>query len=450
MDLQLGNGFLVTDPAEFTVDETKKKSLNGPQSPRFGTSYDDEQGFMERWRCECGEFTGKLFEHEICPYCGKPVESRGADVQQTGWIPLRGRKIINPAYYRILSSIIGNTAFTDIIVCKQKIDKDGKRSSLSDEDFENTKPTSPFVGIGITEFYHRFEEIMDYYKRVKKAKVSSIELALQEKGKVFTSFVPIYTTMLRAQSITSESYYFTGIDKQINPLINLAINLEDCAEIDESMILNNIQKRVNAIWEFNFELLNGKDGIFRDQLLGGSVNFSSRNVICPDPTLKTNEIDISYNTAYTLFRLKIIHYLMKLNNISMAEANSIWEAGYNFDEQVYQIMQFIVEKERPMFIINRNPTINYYSMILMKVRNVKRGKDDYTLAVPLSILPGLNADFDGDILNMICILDDLMKHIFRKFDPVKNMIIGKDTGLINEYFNITKNQKIDLYQFAVI
>lgn len=276
MDLQLGIGFLITDPAEFTVDETKKKSLNGPQSPRFGTSYEDEQGFMERWRCECGEFKGKLFEHEICPYCNKPVEFKDVDVEQTGWIPLRGRKVINPAYYRILASIIGTTAFTDIIVSKQKIDKDGKCTALSEEDFETVKPTSPFVGIGITEFYNRFEEIMDYYKRVKKAKASSIDLALQEKGKVFTSFIPVYTTMLRSQSITSESYYFTGIDKQINPLISLAINLEDCAKIDEAMILNNIQKRVNAIWEFNFELLNGKDGIFRDQLLGGSINHSAR------------------------------------------------------------------------------------------------------------------------------------------------------------------------------
>ena len=35
---------------------------------------------------------------------------------------------------------------------------------------------------------------------------------------------------------------------------------------------------------------------------------------------------------------------------------------------------------------------NYYSIILMDIRRVKPDKDCYTLAVPLSILPGLNAD----------------------------------------------------------
>lgn len=35
-------------------------------------------------------------------------------------------------------------------------------------------------------------------------------------------------------------------------------------------------------------------------------------------------------------------------------------------------------------------------MLLMKIRKIKPDGDDYALSVPLSILPGLNADFDGD------------------------------------------------------
>ena len=57
---------------------------------------------------------------------------------------------------------------------------------------------------------------------------------------------------------------------------------------------------------------------------------------------------------------------------------------------------FIVKKDKPMVLINRNPTLNFYSMLLMKIRQVKHDGDDYTLSVGLSILPGLNADFDGD------------------------------------------------------
>ena len=45
---------------------------------------------------------------------------------------------------------------------------------------------------------------------------------------------------------------------------------------------------------------------------------------------------------------------------------------------------------------------NYYSMLLMKIRTVKKDVTDFTMSIPLSILPGLNADFDGDeyILNV--------------------------------------------------
>lgn len=34
-------------------------------------------------------------------------------------------------------------------------------------------------------------------------------------------------------------------------------------------------------------------------------------------------------------------------------------------------------------------------MLLMHVRQIKADDSDYTMSVPLSILPGLNADFDG-------------------------------------------------------
>lgn len=83
---------------------------------------------------------------------------------------------------------------------------------------------------------------------------------------------------------------------------------------------------------------------------------------------------------------------MKLNDITLSKANAIWRKAATFDEKVYEIMQYIIEKEDTRILINRNPTLNFYSMLLMKVRKVKPDGDDYALSVPLSILPGLNAD----------------------------------------------------------
>ena len=53
-----------------------------------------------------------------------------------------------------------------------------------------------------------------------------------------------------------------------------------------------------------------------------------------------------------------------------------------------------------------------------------------------------------DILNMIAIVDEAIRYMIRKFDPLTRMIIARDTGLLNDYFAVTKSQKIDLYHFV--
>lgn len=58
--------------------------------------------------------------------------------------------------------------------------------------------------------------------------------------------------------------------------------------------------------------------------------------------------------------------------------------------------------------------------------------------------------FDGDILNLIAMVDKSIAQIFRKFDPIRRMIISRDSGLLNEYFTIVKGQLIDLYYFCTI
>lgn len=79
---------------------------------------------------------------------------------------------------------------------------------------------------------------------------------------------------------------------------------------------------------------------------------------------------------------------MKMDDINLSKAYYIWSRAYKFDNRVYEIMQFIVKKEKPKILINRNPTLNYYSMLLMSVRKVKIDISDFSLSVPLSILPG--------------------------------------------------------------
>lgn len=448
-DIINSNGFMITEPATFQFDDTKQKSLYGARSILYGTSYEDETAFIEGYRCKCGEFKGTIFEGEICPLCKHKVEKRDADIEFTGWISLGQNYVLNPYYYNKLEKCIGKTNLEEIVATKRKVDVNGSISETHPDDY-NDEPIHPYVGIGLIEFRKRFEEVLNYFKGIKKNKASEIDKVISESSAVFCCHIPIYSTLLRPQSYTSDTYYFNSIDKHINPLFSLSEKIKDAQDIDKFYILSRIQYRVNTLWEKNLELLKGKKGFIRGEILGGSLNYTARNVIIPDPTLRDDEVDLSYHTFLEIFKFKIIYYLMNMEDISLGQAYSEWSRAYRFSNKIYEVMQFIVKKEQPKILMNRNPTLNYYSMLLMSIRQVKKDIDDYTLSVPLSVLPGLNADFDGDILNMIGIMSEELKYAFRKFDPVDRMIISRDANILNDYFTITKSQLIDLYYFCTI
>ena len=449
-DIMTGNGFMITEPATFTVDDTKFKSVHGPRSPLYGTTYDDETSVIRRFRCSCGKLVGLVHLGEKCPRCGQVVEERTVNMKYTGWITLGEYSIINPFYYNKLLGAIGKGPMEDMVIkAKRKVDIDGNIRPVLPDDLEE-KPDHPFFGIGLVQFKDRFEEIIDFFKKKKKKKADVLDRILEDKRKVFTSHIPVYSTTLRPQSNSDDTYYYNTIDKQINPIVSLSFKLKDSEEIDIIHILSRIQTRANKLWDVNFELINGKEGHIRGLILGGSLNSTARNVIIPDPTLRDNEIDMSYHTFHEIFKFLILHYLTKVDGLTYPQALEEWERGRSYSDKIYYIMQYILKTIKLNSLINRNPTLNYYSMLRMKIRKVKRDASDYTMSVPLSCLPGLNADFDGDILNIIGISTKEIKYIFRKFDPVKRMMISRDTGLFNNLFGLQKGQLIDLMYFATM
>ena len=72
-------------------------------------------------------------------------------------------------------------------------------------------------------------------------------------------------------------------------------------------------------------------------------------------------------------------------------------------------------------------TLTYGSILLLKIRNIKKDPDDMSLAIGSAILPGLNADFDGDVLNTMSIPLTELNELFENLSPI-NMIINRTTG----------------------
>lgn len=84
----------------------------------------------------------------------------------------------------------------------------------------------------------------------------------------------------------------------------------------------------------------------------------------------------------------------------------------------------------------------------MKVKDVKPDKEDHTMSLPIQVLKVLNADFDGDILNIISLKNkEMAKKYNATLSPRKSMTISRNDGMFNDDFNLLKDQSIGLFQF---
>lgn len=397
-DFITNKGFEIIEPAFKGKEGKEEKSLYGIHSPLFATDWEDEDAFSERYSCKCREMKGRVYEGEICPICRTKVIFRDVDLKITGWIILHNHCVIQPIFYKMLKSIIGDKAFSEIIEPEKDMTRDGQIVRKGGK--------NQFKGIGLIEFRDRFDEIMDYYRDKKKNKRELINEVMREKEKVFTHCIPVYSSVLRPVSFKGETYFYNRIDRKYNAIFSLSRLLNNTSLIalkkkknkkfksDESTILVSVQKKLMELWELIFEQINQKEGHIKEQILGGRINFSARNVIIPDPELRADEIRLGYLAFLELYKYEIIAHLVKINDISENEAFEQWyRATINYNPKIYKIMMYLVKKRKPRVIINRNPTINYGSMLLMKVVDIKNEyKDDYTMSLPIQILRVLNAD----------------------------------------------------------
>lgn len=115
----------------------------------------------------------------------------------------------------------------------------------------------------------------------------------------------------------------------------------------------------------------------------------SRQVIVLDPSLKINEVDVPYKAFIEQFKEHILHYIIKDKGWTITKALNYLTSKFNYDPYVYSVMQHIVTENECRMIINRNPTITFGSILEMKIRKVKPDSNDYSLAIPSAILPGL-------------------------------------------------------------
>ena len=135
-------------------------------------------------------------------------------------------------------------------------------------------------------------------------------------------------------------------------------------------------------------MLAGKQGRFRQNLLGKRVDYSGRSVIVVGPELKLHQCGLPRHVALELFKPFIMHKLLEkgyANNVKVAR-RQVERAR----PEVWDLLSEVV-KERPV-LLNRAPTLHRLS--IQAFEPVLIDGDAFRLH-PL-VCAAFNADFDGD------------------------------------------------------
>lgn len=135
-------------------------------------------------------------------------------------------------------------------------------------------------------------------------------------------------------------------------------------------------------------ILKGKQGRFRQNLLGKRVDYSGRSVIAVGPDLKMHQAGIPRDMAIVLFKPFVINLLQLkgyAENIKVAE-----KLIQQNDPRIWEVLEEAV-KERPV-MLNRAPTLHRLGIQAFEPKIVK-GK---ALRLHPLVTTAFNADFDGD------------------------------------------------------
>ena len=136
------------------------------------------------------------------------------------------------------------------------------------------------------------------------------------------------------------------------------------------------------------EMLKGKQGRFRQNLLGKRVDYSGRSVIVVGPELKLHQCGLPKRMALELFKPFLYARLDKLGL-----ATTIKQAKRLVEKEVPEVWDALdyITREHPV-LLNRAPTLHRLGVQAFEVKLI----EGYAIELHPLVCAAFNADFDGD------------------------------------------------------
>ena len=402
-------------------------------------------GPTKDWECLCGKYKRVRYKGKVCERCGVEVTTNTVRRERMGHIELAA-PVSHIWYFRAIPSRMGTIldisprALDKVLYFAQYIVLDPgstpleKKQVLSEREYRDMyeKYENDFrVGMGAEAIKELLQEIdIDKLSEELRAELNSAsgqkKLKIIKRLEVVEAFrrsgnkpewmildvIPVIPPEIRPMVPLDGGRYVTS---DLNDLYRRVINRNNrLKKLNELMapeiIIKNVkrmlQEAVDALIDNGrhgkavtggssgrplkslSEMLRGKQGRFRQNLLGKRVDYSGRSVIVVGPSLKIYQCGLPKEMALELFKPFVMKRLVETQN-----ASNIKDAKKKVERvspEVWDALENVI-KDHPV-LLNRAPTLHRLSIpafepILVEGRAIK--------LQPL-VCTAFNADFDGD------------------------------------------------------
>ncbi|MBQ1290600.1 MAG: DNA-directed RNA polymerase subunit beta' [Lachnospiraceae bacterium] len=434
------------------IREWSHGEVTKPETINYRTLKPERDGlFCEKifgptkdWECHCGKFKKIRYKGVICDRCGVEVTKSSVRRERMGHIELAA-PVSHIWYFKGIPSRMGLILdlspkvlekvlyFANYIVLDKGSSELEYKQILTEKDYLEAREKwgSKFrVGMGaeaVKELLEAVDVEKEYQeltaemneatgqKKLRVIKRLEVVEAFRESGNspawMIMDCIPVIPPDLRPMvQLDGGRFATSDLNDLYRRIINRNNRLKRLLELGAPDIIVRNEKRMlqeavdalidngrrgrpvtgpgNRALKSLSDMLKGKSGRFRQNLLGKRVDYSGRSVIVVGPELKIYQCGVPKEMALELFKPFVMKELEKRGiSQNIRNAKKLVE---RVDPQVWDILEDVI-REHPV-MLNRAPTlhrlgIQAFEPILVEGKAIKLH--------PL-VCTAFNADFDGD------------------------------------------------------
>lgn len=416
-------------------------------------------------RCQCGYLEGNNRLGTMCPMCDTEVSNTNLLDEDNlicrNWVscpPDLPGGWISPKIYTNLAYWLS-------------YGKNGRNylDDLLDLDAETPYEIAQrFAGKGFQYVHDHFDEIIEYFSTVHpvistKSDTPAIRACLQlYRKQVFCHYIPVLNSAMSpifspdTGSTQKRRYSDPTSDYILDAAISLS-RLEFSPKKRNHMV--NVERTaykafkeiIKYVEEATRKYISNKKAIPRTHIFGSRFHWSIRGVVTPITTAHHYyELHIPWQMAVNTFRIHILGTLLREYNLTINEAISkVMVALQRVDPDIDKIFTQLI-KDSPFIglpvVWNRPPTIRDGSVMLKYITKIKTNIHDKTVGITSLDVALPNADFDGDNLAGILVMETEMVRAFASLSP-DQLIFNRNTGEVSDEIGVHKTLAITWNSF---